>query len=62
MDVVDVDGRVAQAGAVRQHGAGELLQYIHSVRVLHELLLEVPEIVPAHLHPVVAALRVREKE
>ena len=56
MDVVDVDGRVAQTGPVRRDGSGELVQHVNTMRVLCELSLQVPKVIPTDLDPVVPAL------
>mmetsp|Transcript_1475 Transcript_1475/g.2612 ORF Transcript_1475/g.2612 Transcript_1475/m.2612 type:complete len:591 (-) Transcript_1475:80-1852(-) len=51
--VVNVDGWVAQRRAVPRHSGRVLRRHEHAVLVGHELLLQPPDVLPAHLHPVI---------
>ena len=56
MNVVNVNRWVSQPCPVGSHHPGELLQHVDAVWVLKELVLHVPEIVPANLGPIVSTL------
>ena len=57
MNVVDVNRWVSQPCPIGSHRPRELLQHVDTVWMLKELVLHVPEIVPANLGPIVSTLQ-----
>lgn len=57
MDVVNVNRWVSDPGTIGRHRTGELLEHVDAVWVLEKLAVHVPQVVPAHLCPVVPTLQ-----